>query len=155
MNGFLMAAIGFALIDLLNKSDRTHIKLSPVYVSLVAFCFSMTVGVLWEFFEYGMDTTFKMDMQKDYIIQEITSVKFDENNGNNYVTIPIETLVVNGEDWMSKYGGYVDIGLHDTMKDLFVNFLGAVIFSTIGWFYLKTDNMKILDYVPRRKRVNE
>ena len=34
-------------------------------------------------------------------------------------------------------GGYLDIGIVDTMVDLFVNFIGAVIFSTIGFFYVK------------------
>jgi hypothetical protein len=54
INGFLCAGIGFALIDLLNKNSK-KIKLSPSYVAIVAFCFSMTVGVCWEFFEYAMD----------------------------------------------------------------------------------------------------
>ena len=31
----------------------------------------------------------------------------------------------------------LDIGLLDTMKDLFVNFIGAVVFSVIGYFYVK------------------
>lgn len=34
-------------------------------------------------------------------------------------------------------GGYLDIGIHDTMKDLFVNLIGAVVFSIIGYFYVK------------------
>ena len=53
--GFLCAATGFALIDILNRNSRIKFQLSPVYVALAAFCFSMTVGVLWEFFEFGMD----------------------------------------------------------------------------------------------------
>lgn len=57
-NGFLMAAIGFALIDLFNRSDRFSIKMSPYFVAFFAFCFSMTVGVLWEFFEFSMDWFF-------------------------------------------------------------------------------------------------
>ena len=65
LNGFLCAAIGFSLIDILNNSEKFHIKLSPVFVALVAFCFSMTIGVLWEFFEFGADQIFKYDMQKD------------------------------------------------------------------------------------------
>ena len=35
-------------------------------------------------------------------------------------------------------GGYLDIGLLDTMKDLFVNFIGAVVFSIVGYFYVKS-----------------
>ena len=47
--GFLCAATGFALIDILNRNSCIKFQLSPVYVALAAFCFSMTVGVLWEF----------------------------------------------------------------------------------------------------------
>ena len=64
VNGFLMAAIGFAMIDLLNNSPRFHFNLAPIFVAFVAFCFSMTVGVVWEFFEFGMDQVMKTDMQK-------------------------------------------------------------------------------------------
>ena len=97
----------------------------------------MTIGVLWEFFEFGMDMTFNTDMQKDYIVDKINSVKFDENNLNKVHTVEIESLIVNGEDWIEKYGGYIDIGLIDTIKDLFVNFIGALTFSVIGYFYSK------------------
>ena len=55
LNGFLMAAIGFALIDILNNSPKFHISMSPIFVAFVAFCFSMTAGVVWEFFEFFMD----------------------------------------------------------------------------------------------------
>ena len=52
LNGFLCAAIGFSMIDILNRKEVFHTKLSPIFVALVAFCCSMTVGVLWEFFEF-------------------------------------------------------------------------------------------------------
>lgn len=138
INGFLMAAIGFALVDIFNRSDRFSVKLSPLFLAIVAFCFSMTVGVLWEFFEFAMDTYFGTDMQKDWIVTAINSVKFDPNGLNVVHHIDIDSLVVNGEDWISKYGGYIDIGLIDTMKDLLVNFIGAVVFSIIGFFYVKS-----------------
>ena len=145
INGFIMGAIGLSLIDLLNKNKNINIKLTPIFVAIVSFCFSMTIGILWEFFEFGMDMTFNTDMQKDYIVNEINSVKFDEDNLNKVHSIKIESLNVNGEDWISKYGGYIDIGIIDTMKDLFVNFIGALTFSVIGYFYSKngsTDKIK-------------
>ncbi len=138
LNGFLMAAIGFALVDIFNRSGRFSVKLSPLFLAIVAFCFSMTVGVLWEFFEFTMDTYFGTDMQKDWIVTAINSVKFDPNGLNIVHHVQIDSLVVNGEGWISKYGGYIDIGLIDTMKDLIVNFIGAVIFSIIGFFYVKS-----------------
>ncbi len=137
LNGFLVAAVGFSLVDLFNRSERMTFKLSPLFLALVAFCFSMTVGVLWEFFEFGMDSFFGTDMQKDFIIDTIHSVTLNPDGLNNVVTEKITSLVVNGEDWMEFPGGYIDIGIIDTMKDLLVNFAGAVVFSAIGFFYVK------------------
>ena len=132
VNGFLMAAIGIAMVDILNRSRRFRVRLSPVFVAVVAFCFSMTIGVLWEFFEYGMDTFFGMDMQKDTWVSVVNTVSLNPQGKNSPVHIPIESVIVNGEAWP----GYLDIGLHDTMKDLFVNFIGAVVFSVIGMIYI-------------------
>lgn len=134
--GFLSAATGFALIDILNRNSRIKFHLSPIYVALAAFCFSMTVGVLWEFFEFGMDRLFHLDMQKDTVVQSITSVMLDPTNGNTPITIDgIHSVAVNGNDL--GFDGYLDIGLYDTMEDLFVNFIGALTFSVIGYFYIK------------------
>lgn len=136
INGFLAAAIGFALVDILNQNERFVFQLSPTFMTLVAFCFSMTIGVLWEFFECGMDLFFGFDMQKDTILHSITSVMLNSAGGNSPTSIKnIETVVVNGKEL--SLGGYLDIGLFDTMKDLFVNFIGAAIFSMIGFFYVK------------------
>lgn len=132
LNGFLMAAIGIAMVDILNRSRRFKVRLSPAFVAVVAFCFSMTIGVLWEFFEYGMDTFFQMDMQKDTWINVVSTVSLNPEGKNAAVKIPIESMVVNGEVWP----GYLDIGLNDTMKDLLVNFVGAVVFSVIGMIYI-------------------
>lgn len=135
-NGFLCAAVGFSLIDILNRDVKIKFTLSPVYVALAAFCFSMTIGVLWEFFEFGMDRLFHMDMQKDTIVHTISSVMLDPTNSNIPITIDgITSVAVNGRDL--GFTGYLDIGLYDTMEDLFVNFIGATVFSVIGYFYLK------------------
>ena len=135
-NGFLCAAFGFSLIDILNRDAKIKFTLSPLYVALAAFCFSMTIGVLWEFFEFGMDRLFHMDMQKDTIVHTISSVMLDPTNSNIPITIDgITSVAVNGRDL--GFTGYLDIGLYDTMEDLFVNFIGATVFSVIGYFYLK------------------
>ena len=136
LNGFLCAAIGFSLVDILNREERFTLSLSPFFMAVTAFCFSMTIGVLWEFFEFGMDRLFLMDMQKDTIIHSITSVMLDPTNMNIPVTIgDITSVAVNGQEL--GFGGYLDIGLYDTMEDLFVNFIGALVFSFIGYFYIK------------------
>lgn len=136
VNGFLCAAVGFALVDIFNRNRRFTFELSPLFMAIVAFCFSMTIGVLWEFFEYAGDQLLHMDMQKDTIVQSISSVMLNPSGENTAITISgIEEVFVNGEPL--GLGGYLDIGLHDTMKDLFVNLIGAVVFSVIGFFYVK------------------
>ena len=140
LNGFLCAAIGFSLVDLLNRHDRVSLSLSPAYMAIVAFCFSMTVGVLWEFFECGMDLLFLGDMQKDAVVNTISSVMLDPSGGQRPQVIRDITdviVVAGGEEIPLGLGGYLDIGLLDTMEDLLVNFIGAVIFSTVGYFYVK------------------
>ena len=135
LNGFLCAAIGFSLLDILNRHSEARFHLSPLYLAIVAFCFSMTIGVLWEFFEFSMDRLFHMDMQKDTIVHTISSVMLDPTNSNIPITIDgITSVAVNGQDL--GFSGYLDIGLYDTMEDLFVNFIGATVFSVIGYFYV-------------------
>lgn len=141
INGFLMAAIGFSLVELLNRNDSSRMRLSPVYLAIVAFCFSMTIGVCWEFFEFGMDYCFQTDMQKDTLLTGISSVFLNPEGVNRVVVVKdIEQVVVrtagNTEGIMIE--GYLDIGLYDTMEDLFVNFIGAAIFSVIGFIYLRS-----------------
>ncbi len=136
LNGFLFAAIGFSLLDIINRNPKFKFQLSPIYLAIVAFCFSMTIGVLWEFFEFGADFLFNKDMQKDVIVHTINSVTLNPAHQNVPQTIDnITSVVINGKDM--GLGGYLDIGLYDTMKDLIVNFIGAVIFSVIGYFYIK------------------
>lgn len=153
LNGFSMAAIGLSLVDLLNKSDKLSFSLSPLFTVIVAFCFSMTTGALWEIFEFIMDQLFWLDMQKDTIVNHISSVTLDPNAKNvPFIIKDIETVSVNGISL--DLGGYLDIGLLDTMQDLIVNFIGATIFSVIGYFYLRNHDEKsfIGRLVPKRKK---
>ena len=123
INGFLCAAIGFSMIDILNRSSKFHKMLTPAFVALVAFCFSMTVGVLWEFIEYGMDKTFNTDMQKDRILTSVSSTLLNKEGKNQEEVIKdIEKTMIygslNGEESVITIdGGFLDIGINDTMKD--------------------------------------
>ena len=140
MNGFLCAAIGFCLVDLFDRSEKSSLSLSPKYMAIVAFCFSMTVGVLWEFFECAMDQLLFLDMQKDTVVNTISTVMLDPTGGNKPQIIRgiTDVIMVTDQGEISLgLGGYLDIGLLDTMKDLFVNFIGAVVFSIVGYFYVK------------------
>lgn len=140
LNGFLCAAIGFSLVDMLNREECFSLELSPAFMAIVAFCFSMTIGVLWEFFECLMDYFFLLDMQKDTIVTQLSTVMMDPTGGNTPVIFQDITdviIVSGGEEISLGLGGYLDIGILDTMKDLFVNFIGAVVFSFVGYFYVK------------------
>ncbi len=143
LNGFLCAAIGFSLVDIMNNQSKLKFELSPAFMSIISFCFSMTIGVLWEFFEFGMDMIGHFDMQKDTIINSITSVQLDPTHSNKRVSLTgIEDVIINGESL--GLGGYLDIGLLDTMYDMIVNFAGAIVFSVIGYFYIKRRDAKAL-----------
>ena len=135
--GFLCAALGFSLVDILNRTERIRLNLSPLFVAIVAFCFSMTIGVLWEFFEFGADRIFMTDMQKDTVINAISTTvpEIAGNGGKATVIRDISSVAVNGNTL--PIDGYLDIGLYDTIEDMFVNFIGAVVFSVIGYFYIK------------------
>ena len=153
INGFLAAAVGFSLVLLLNDNEKLTFDLSPFFLAMVAFCFSMTIGVLWEFFEFSMDYFFGFDMQKDTVVHSIHSVLLDPTRTNTVVTIPnIQDVDINGQSL--GVGGYVDIGIIDTMKDLFVNFIGAVVFSITGFFYAKSKGRRrtpAQGFVPSKK----
>ena len=152
INGFLAAAIGFSMVDLLNRSEKIVFNLSPLFTAIVAFCFSMTIGVIWEFFEFGVDQLRGYDMQKDAVIHALRSVTLDPEGRNvPYVISNITETVVNGRDL--GIGGYLDVGLIDTMQDLIVNFIGASVFSVIGFFFVKNRGKgRIVGrFIPRRK----
>ena len=139
LNGFLFAAVGFSTVDLLNRTSK-NINLSPLYLTMVAFCFSMTIGVLWEFFECGADIFLGQDMQKDFIVDHFQSVKLDPTNSQQVIHVDDITGTViqtaSGKTFTID-GGYLDIGILDTMKDLLVNFIGAVVFCSFGFAFLK------------------
>ena len=155
INGFLATAVGFSLVDLLNKNSK-NINLSPFYLCLVAFCFSMTIGVLWEFFEYGCDKFLNVDMQKDTVIQKISSVALNPDGENKAVVVDDigKTIIydTNGDVLLVIDNGYLDIGLNDTIEDLFVNFIGAIVFSCFAFFDLKHNrsNSFINRFVPTK-----
>ena len=127
INGFIMASIGFALIDILNNHPKVHMNMSPYFVAFFAFCFSMTVGVMWEFFEFFMDAVMKYDMQKDYVMKTFSSVLLNETGLNDPIKIEgiTKTIINYGDNKQYILDGYLDIGIVDTMKDLMVNFIST------------------------------
>src|SRR5699024_2838811 len=129
LNGFLAAGVGFSLVYLLDKNAK-GINLNPLFLAMVTFCFSMTVGVMWELIEYSADRWMNLDMQKDRIVQEINSVSIGAEKNAIYHIENIERTVIESKDESGNNietvidDGYLDMGIIDTMKDLFVNLLG-------------------------------
>lgn len=153
-SGFMLVAVSFALIDLFNQTPHFHVELSPIYVAIAAICMAVTFGVVWEFFEYFMDVFFRTDMQKDTVVKTISSVALHPDGRNTPVVVAVESVVVNGEAW--PFDGYLDIGLHDTMKDMLLNFAGALFFTIFGYAYLRgRDNRIARNFIPELKTEEE
>ncbi|MBO7149031.1 MAG: hypothetical protein J6V93_04150 [Clostridia bacterium] len=152
-SGFIFAAFGFCLLDLLNRNKR--VNLTPITLALVAFCFSMTVGVVWEFFEFSADMFINTDMQKDTIVRGLYTVLLDPTLENEVVAIEniVKTTLETADGQSIVINGYIDIGIADTMKDLFVNFIGAVVFCIFGYIYItkrgKRASRIVAGFVPK------
>ena len=80
-------------------------------------------------------------MQKDTVVHTISSTMLDETHSNIVRQIQdiADVMIVHSDGSQERLGlgGYLDVGIHDTMKDLIVNLIGATVFSVIGYFYAK------------------
>ncbi len=157
INGFLSASLGFSLVYILNENDDS-INLSPFFVSLVAFCFSMTIGAIWEIYEYSVDVLLGTDMQKDEFIDNIKTVELNPKKENVAITVDniSYTILYDDKDQeIVKLDKYLDVGLHDTMGDLIVNFIGAVTYSIFGYLYIKNKDKYKLAGMFVTKKIRE
>lgn len=105
-------------------------KLPKIITILFIFSFAMMCESIWEIFEFGTDYLLKTDMQKDTIINEITSCYLSEDK-DTPTTIVVDNVVVNNISFTDKYNGYLDIGLYDTISDMSCALVGALIFIII------------------------
>lgn len=64
MSGAMLGALGFILVDWLNKDKHVKLSMSPVFVSIFAFSFALAVGALWEIYEFSFDSILGLNMQK-------------------------------------------------------------------------------------------
>ncbi len=99
ISGIVLGLVGFLFVYLLNEKGNINVNLSPKFVIIFAFCFALTMGVFWEFFEFGADRLFGYNMQK---------------------------FRMPGQD-----------GLVDTMNDLIVDAIGAIVACIGGYIYIK------------------
>lgn len=126
LGGVMFVFLGIFLFELLG-GDQKKWALCCVF----ALCFSLAVSVLWEFYEFGSDRLFGTDTQDDCIIHSITSHLLNPEIGEVGKITDIQHVAVNGNPL--NLGGYLDIGLIDTMMDLLLESLGAAITTVILW----------------------
>lgn len=112
VSAIILSYIGFLLIFTLNRDKNIHMRLSPFFIALFTFCFALTIGTLWEIFEFAVDALFGANMQKARNLEEIYGV-FDTR-----------------------------LGVIDTMRDLIVDSIGALLVSVIAYYYSKKKMVK-------------
>ena len=132
--GFISACFGFSIIycwGLKSNKEKTTFFISFIFL----ICFSITMSVLWEFFEFSMDRYLGFDMQKDTYVDKINSVSIGDvdNSFVNSFDNVLYTDIYYGDEFYRIDKGYLDIGLIDTMEDMFFNLVGAFCF---GFLYL-------------------
>ncbi len=98
----MLGSLGFDVVNFLNKSDTVKLQLSPFFVALFAFCFAISIGVLWEIYEFSFDGILGLNMQK--------------------------FRLEDGTDLIGR------LALQDTMDDLIIDCIGALVTSVIGYF---------------------
>lgn len=98
-SGVLLGIIGFLLVHVLNQTEEIELHMKPGFVAFFAFLFAVGIGALWEIFEFGMDSVFRTNMQKEML----------------------------GDP----------SGLTDTMWDLIVDVLGALVITVLGYGYIR------------------
>lgn len=125
LKGVWATLVGLSIPRLFRVSHR-----SALFAAIVAVCFTVTLGVLWEFGEFALDTVLHTDTQKDWVVTSLYSAKLDPTMCNIPVHIAVDTVAVNGKQL--PVNGYLDIGLIDTMKDLLASFVTALI-TAILW----------------------
>ena len=146
VSGFIFAAVGYTFFN--TQRQEKQLGSSPsLYLAAAAICFSIAIAVLWEFYEFGADRLLSIDMQKDTVINTISSVMLDPTNRNIPIVIKdITDVAVNGESL--GFDGYLDIGLYDTMADLLCNTVGAIIFYVTAYIDTKTNKRLLNKVVP-------
>lgn len=134
-SGFFNVAIGLYVFSLIIPLKKIQSYFATI---LFAVCFSMTLGMFWECFEYAGDRLLQSDMQKDTVI---TSIAFQHDKKNIAIKDINKTIIRYKDKQKTKEftidKGYIDIGLYDTMNDTFINLGGAIVFAGLGYIYLK------------------
>jgi hypothetical protein len=118
VSGTLISVIGYEIIHSFNLSRSENVRLGPGLLSIFAFCFSVTLLVLWEFYEFTIDTI---------------AYNLNNNTPRN----------MQRYQWINESVIYPQpYGLMDTMLDLVVGTVGAAVVSLVGWRILCAKELK-------------
>lgn len=124
--GVIFAAFGYCIPDLL-EPDREHTRALRCVCALAV---AMGIGAVWEIYEFCGDQLFGLDMQNDRVITEFSSYLLGDSASERGALTEITSVVINGEEL--GVGGYIDIGIYDTMMDLIVCLVGALGFCVFA-----------------------
>ena len=119
--GTVFAVVGAQLSNVLNKNNQT----SYIFAAVFGVLLSISIAVVWEMFEYSSDTFLGSDMQADTIINVINT-KINRTDGIADAYTNITETYVNGQSL--GINGYLDIGLIDTMHDMIIETVGALVY---------------------------
>lgn len=122
--GVMFAIFGAFVFDRLAEGRQ-----KPVAGAIFALCFSVAIAAIWEFAEFGADRFLGMDMQDDTVVTHLTSYLLGESIGITGSIGNIQSVVVNGIE----LPGYIDIGLIDSMLDMMLESLGALVTCVLLW----------------------
>lgn len=122
-SGLAIAIGGFSLVNFLNNSRNSHLKLSPLFVAIFSFCFALAIAVLWEIFEFAADCLVGTNMQQYLPPKNLENVIVDPPQG---------------------------YGLIDTMGDVIVSTIAAFVVCLIGYFALRKKNKNFNRFLFRK-----
>jgi len=108
-SGFMLGLLGYLLLYSLNTDRHIFFHINSFCVMLFAFCFALACGALWELFEFAGDFLLGMNMQKSVYVTDVAALA----------------------PYINRWGRFMDPGLVDSMKDLIVDSIGALI-AVIG-----------------------
>lgn len=147
LSGLIFLFFGVGLINVFMKEKNYIFTLKPMLVVLFGICLTLSIGVLWEFFEYSGDHLFGLDMQRDKVVNSFNTVNLDETKTNTPVRVEdirdVKLVHSNGEEESLGLGGYLDLGVYDTMKDLFFALISSLFNSIFLYIYLKSKGKRM------------
>lgn len=131
--GFLMALVGYMLPDILNPDLSSRIS-APTRL-LFALTFGLAAAAVWELYEYVGDTLWGTDMQASTVIHVLHSKHLGSSPDLVETIDDIFDVVINGSEL--GLGGYIEIGLIDTMEDIFSNAAGILLYCILSLFAVR------------------